>query len=160
MIQNFILLIIAFVLLALITLLWLRQSLLHILHEVAQQQRLLQKDLDKRRDTLPYLLESARQAESPSDKWRKLVEDRGFFHSQNSLSKEWEFQGTLNAYLHENPLKSVPFLDAKKDIQELSTLVEQEKNKLTVYIERYNQRRIESPFSLAAALFDLKELPL
>lgn len=160
MIQNFILLIIALVLLALIALLWLRQSLLHILHEISQQQRLLQKDLDKRRDILPYLLESARQAEPPSDKWRKLVEDHSFFHSQNALSKEWEFQETLNTYLHETPLKSVAFLDAKKDIQGLSALVEQEKKKLTRGIEHYNQRRKEFPFSLAAALFDLKELSL
>lgn len=156
MLENLILLLLALALLLFIALLWLRQSLLQALREVDQRQTLLQKDFEKRRDTVPYLLESV--PEAPSDSWRKLVEDRAALHSEWSLEKELRFEDTLHRYLKETADRSVNFLDAKKDIEELETLIEKEKQELKTAIALFNEQRKQFPYSSTAALFAFREL--
>lgn len=158
MLGNLILLLLALTLLLFIALLWLRHSLLQLLREVDHHQMLLQKDFEKRRDTVPYLLESARQAEAPSDSWRKLVEDRAALHSEWSLEKELHFEDTLYRYLKETADYSLKFLDAKKEIEELEAIIEKEKQELKNTIALFNEQRKQFPYSSATALFGFREL--
>jgi len=157
MLENLFLLLLALVILLFISLLWLRQGLFHSFREVLQHEALLKKDFEKRRDTIPYLLESARVSEPPSDTWLKLAHDRAWFHHSWSMEKENEFEETLKRYLQGSSLHSVNFLDAKKDISDLTTLIEKEKLALAEATDDFNRMRKQFPYSLAARLFGFSE---
>lgn len=150
MLQNLILLIITLVVLLFVGLLWLRHSLLQSLQIVRQHELILQKDFDKRRDTVPYLLESARLVEAPTDMWRKLAEDR-------KLAPESDFEKNLLGYLQNSTYRNVNFLDAKKDIEVLTTIIEREKLILHDAVSRYNEHRKKFPYSLACVIFAFPE---
>jgi|GEM_PF-1493499 len=158
MLENSILLVIAVLTILFIALMWLRQNLLHELHEAQSREAVLQKDFEKRRDTVPYLLEGARQAGEPSDSWRKLAEDRAQFHKIQNYQKELEFEKILNNYLLTTDFRTVNFLDAKKDIEELSALIEKQKEDRLQAIARFNERRKQFPYSLASAIFGFRVL--
>lgn len=158
MIENIFLLSIAAATLIFIGMMWLRQNLLHELREALSREQVLMKDLAKRRDAVPYLLESARQEAEPSDVWRRLVELRGQFLEAQPYSKELEFEVALKNYLAQNPFKGVNFLDARKDIEELSMLIDQQKKERTEAFVRFNERRKQFPYSFASAIFGFREL--
>lgn len=160
MLENLILLLITIVSLLFVGLLWLRHSLLHALSEVQHQERVLQNDFDKRRDTVPYLLESVREAEEPSDSWRRLAEDRHAFHEMIhfDLEKELAFEHVLRGFIQNTHVKNVHFLDAKKDIEELSALIEKEKQTFASAKAAFNAKRGEFPYSLATGVFGFKSL--
>lgn len=158
MIENSILLVIGALSILFIALMWLRQSLLHELHEAQSREAVLQKDFEKRRDTVPYLLEGARQAGEPTDTWRKLAEDRAQFHKPQNYAKELEFEKILHNYLQSANFRTVHFLDAKKDIEELSVLIEKQKEDRLAAISRFNERRKQFPYSLASGIFGFREL--
>lgn len=158
MIENSILLVIAGLSILFIALMWLRQSLLHELHEAQSREAVLQKDFEKRRDTVPYLLEGARQAGEPTDTWRKLAEDRAQFHKPQKYEKELEFEKILHNYLQSTHFRTVHFLDAKKNIEELSTLIEKQKEDRLAAISRFNERRKQFPYSLASGIFGFHPL--
>ena len=158
MVENIILFVIASLSILFIALMWLRQSLLHELHEAQSRETVLQKDFEKRRDTVPYLLEGARQAGEPTDTWRRLAEDRAQFHKHQSYQKELEFEKTLHNYLQSANFRTVHFLDAKKDIEELSVLIEQQKQDRIVAMNRFNERCEQFPYSLAKIIFGFKKL--
>lgn len=158
MIENIILLMIAFATLVFIGIIWLRQNLLHELREALSRQQVLMKDLAKRRDSIPYLLESAKKELEPSDAWRRLVELRTQFLEPQTYAKELEIEAALKQYLAENFFKSVNFLDARKDIEDLSQLIERQKQDRLDAFSRFNERRKEFPYSLASAIFGFREL--
>lgn len=162
MLQNLILLIIALVTLLFVGLLWTRHSLFQSLQAVQQHEMILQKDFDKRRDTVPYLLEATRQVEEPTDTWRKLAEDRSVFNlppknAMSDLALELEFEKTLNNYLQSSTYRNVSFLDAKKDIEELNVLIEKEKSAFHEAVNRFNKQKKEFPYSLVSGIFGLRE---
>lgn len=158
MIENIILLVIAGLSILFIALMWLRQSLLHELHEAQSREAVLQRDFEKRRDTVPYLLEGARQAGEPTDTWRKLAEDRAQFHKPQNYAKELEFEKILHNYLQSANFRTVHFLDAKKDIEELSKLIEKQKEGRIAAINRFNERCEQFPYSLAKMVFGFNKL--
>lgn len=158
MIENIILLIIAALAILFMGLLWLRQNLLTELHEAESRAAILQRDFEKRRDTVPYLLESVRAADEPNDTWRKLAEDRAIFMTEQSYQKELEFEQTLVRYLEATQVRTLNFLDAKKDIQGLSQLIEQQKLDRQAAMNRFNERRKQFPYSVASAIFGFREL--
>lgn len=157
MIENIFLLVIAAVVILFTALLWLRSGLLHELREAKESESILQRDFEKRRDTVPYLLESARTAES-SDAWRKLAQDRMVFQEAQPFSKELEFEKSIETYLSTASERSLNFLEAKKDIEDLSDLIEKQKTERMQAINRFNERRKQFPYSLASAIFGFPEL--
>ena len=161
MIENLILLLIAILTVLFMGLLWLRYSLLHSLAIARQHEQILQSDFDRRRDMVPYLLEGARELGDHSDTWRKLVEDRSTFHAlsdQMNVQRELDFEVTLNSYLQSTALRGVHFLDAKKDIEELSAIIEKEKLSLRDAVQAFNEERKAFPYTLASAIFGFKVL--
>lgn len=160
MIANFIAIIIALVILFFIGLLWLRQNLVYKIRNANAHREILIKKLNKRRDTVPYLLESFRQNNEPTEGWYHLLTERAAFHSAHVMDKEWEFERTLLQFLHNNPIKSVNFLEAKKDIRDLGELIEKEKRVFQEAANVYNEQRKKFPFSLASGIFALQKLSL
>lgn len=158
MIENIFLLVLAAAVIFFSVLMWLRQNLLHDLRDAKEKEAILQRDFEKRRDTVPYLLESARAAGEPTDTWRKLVEDRAQFQNPQPYEKELEFERQLNSYLGAASFRTVNFLDAKKDIEELSRLIEKQKEERLQSIHRFNERRKQFPYSLASGIFGFREI--
>ncbi len=160
MLPNLLFLLLTLLVLYFIGMLWLRHSLFNQLREVEQHRLLMLKDMAKRRDTVPVLLEGWRDGQEPTDAWRQLVEKRALFHGPSSLEQELEFEHFLNAFLAQHSCKNVNFLDAKKDIQEHTRLIEQEKGALRASTEAYNAHRKQFPYSLASAIFGLRDAPI
>jgi hypothetical protein len=158
MLTNLILLLITLLILYFVGMLWLRQSLLNALHDLQRRQEVLFKDYERRRDQVPLLLESIRELQEPTDAWRKLVSDRMAFRSAASRVEEEAFEKELLSFLDQTSLRSVNFLEAKKGIQEISTLIDQQKLELQKAAEAFNAKRREFPYSLAAALFRFQTL--
>lgn len=158
--QNLVLAIFTVLILAFIWAMWLRQGLSHLLQQARASLNVLQKDLAKRRDMVPLLLEGYRSVQEPNDTWRKLLNDRALFHDKVSLEKEWEFEKNLLHFLQETKIDSKNFLQAKKDIEEITTLIEKEKTSLQGATEAFNERRKQFPYSLASAIFGFKSVSL
>lgn len=158
MLSNIILILIAVLVLSFIGLLWARQTLMSIVHKMEAMQMVLQKDLQKRRDTVPYLLESIKQLEEPSDMWRKIVEDRAVFHQLDDMQKEKEFEKELLDFLNSLNFKNVDVLEAKKDILDLTQIIEREKGEIALEAGKFNALKMEFPYSLASAIFGFKEI--
>lgn len=158
MIENSILIAIAVLAILFTALLWLRQNLLTELHEAQSREAVLLKDFQKRRDTVPYLLESTRAEGETTDAWRKLAEERAQFMTPQNLQKELEFERVLHQYLGTINHRTVNFLDAKKDIEELSKLIEQQKSDLARAKVKFNHLCEQFPYSAAKSLFGFKKL--
>lgn len=155
MLANLILVIISVLVIAFMWLMWLRHAVLQKARAAEQKQKVLMGDLAKRRDTVPYLLESYRAEAEPDEEFRKVLEDRKFFHTEESLEKEWEFEKTLIRFLRDKQVRNLNFLEAKKDIQDLTTIIEKEKVEMQGAIEAFNAQRKRFPYSLASAIFGL-----
>ncbi len=156
--ENIFLIIIAAFAILFTGLLWLRQNLLAELHEAHSREAVLQADFQKRRDTVPYLLESIRAAAEPTDTWRKLAADRAEFMVPQNYQKELEFEQILLRYLESTQLRTLNFLEAKKDIQELSRLIETQKQDRQLAMDRFNQRCGQFPYSIAKMIFGFSKL--
>lgn len=144
-----------------IWLLWLRAKLVSTLSAVNDQKKRLQNDLDARRDTVPLLLESVKRNTGGSDLLNKLVEARAHFHENASLQHEWEFEKMIFDFLGQaGHLKDIGFLEAKKDIHDLTVLIEKEKQALEATIENYSQQRKQFPYPLVSAIFGFRSVSL
>lgn len=158
MLANLIFLIAVLFSLAFLGVLWLRQSLFQILNHLTQHEAILRTDMRKRRDMVPLVLEGLRDQAELSDSWMKLVRDRAVFHAPSSLAQEWEFEKNLKDFLASTNSRSLHFLEGKKDIEELSLLIEKEKATLHSYAVEYNEQRKRFPYSLASAIFGLRDI--
>jgi hypothetical protein len=140
--------------------LWLRHQLNQKLRRLENKEKLLRQDLSKRRDIVPYLLESARMHNETDDSWFKLMESRKQFHKvgQSKLTDEWKFEEKLRQFLSEQQVKNVSYLEAKKDISLLSDRIETTKGQWTLALNSYNQVRNQFPYSLASAIFGYPEI--
>ncbi len=153
---NIFLLIIAALIIAFIWLIWLRQSLLNTLQVSEQKRQILQLDLNKRRDVVPYLLESFRAAQEPNDAWHKILNQRKEFNQSSTLEKEWEFEQNLAHFMRDTHIKTQNFLEAKKAIQDLTDLVEKEKLELEAATQTFTEKQKQFPYSMASAIFGLR----
>ena len=158
MLANLIVVLAGLATLAFVALLWLRQTLTNSLEHLRQNELLLLKDFEKRRDVVPLLLEGAREAAAPTDTWFLLAQKRSTFTRPATLQQELEFEVLLNEYLAKSPFKTVRFLEAKKDIETLSRLAEEQKQKLRTWSAAFNQKRKEFPYSLASGIFGIREV--
>jgi hypothetical protein len=154
---NLILVIIAIAVIIFTWLIWLRYILLHLLQESNHHLQVLKTDLLRRRDTVPYLLESYRKAEEPNETWHKILNARKQFNDPQPTEKEWEFEKELLHFLRDTHIKSLNFLEAKKDIIDLTDLIEKEKLALGAANQTFNEKKKQFPYSIASAIFGLRE---
>lgn len=157
MLTNIVLLLMTLLILYFVGMLWLRQSLIASLRDLQHREELLMKDFEKRRDQVPLLLESVRELQEPSDLWRKLIADRAGFHKQSSRAAEETFEKELSDFLAQTTLRSVNFLEAKRSIEEISTLIQKQKQEMQTAILAFNAKRKEFPYSLASAIFHFRD---
>lgn len=158
MLPNLIIIVAGLFVLAFIALLWLRQNLTNALEALHQNELLLRKDLEKRRDLVPFLLEGAREAAAPTDTWALLVQKRSAFAKPSTLAQEFEYEKLLGDYLSNTSFKTVRYLEAKKEIQEVARLVEEQKEKLRIWSQHFNEKRKVFPYSLASGMFGIREV--
>lgn len=141
-----------------IAMLWLRQNLVSELGALHQNELILRTDLEKRRNLVPFLLEGVRESAPITDAWQMLARERSTFVQMKSLNEEFEFAQHLQTFLDQTPCKTVTFLEAKKDIVEVGTLVEDQKIKLRNLALDFNAKRKQFPYSLASAIFGVREV--
>ena len=152
---NFILLIIAIAVILFTWLIWLRFVLLQLLQKANHHLEILKKDISLRRDTVPYLLESQRKIEEPNETWHKILNARKEFHQPQAIEKEWEFEKELLHFIRNSHIKSLNYLEAKKDIIDLTDLIEKEKLALEAANHDFKEKSKNFPYSLVAKVFAL-----
>lgn len=140
----------AFLLLLFLWLLWMRSTLNEVLRLVQQGRGVLEKDLQMRRDTVPFLLESFRGEPLYESVWHQLLDLR-------KKGSEAEFEAVLLPFLEKAQIKSLNFLEAKKDILDLTRLIHSEEQSTRRQIGSYMALKKSFPFSMAAVLFGLPE---
>ncbi len=154
MIENLFLIIAAIIIIIFIWLFWLRNSLMRDLIAVTQIQSILKSDFAKRRDIIPYLLESYKAASEPTDLWRKLLDLRS-----RTDSSEIEILETLQGFFASSQsIKNINFHEAKKNISDLNKHIEASNIEIKAKSEIYSALRKRFPYSLASAIFSLPEL--
>lgn len=158
MLPNLIILLAGLFILYFVASLWLRQSLIGDLEALHQNGLILQKDFEKRRDLVPFLLEGAREGTQVTDAWQALARRRAIFTQPQAFAVELEFEKCLQDYLSQSSCKSVMYLEAKKDINDMNKLVETQKEKLKTLAQSFNQKRKQFPYSLASAMFAVREV--
>jgi hypothetical protein len=160
MFSNIVLILIAILIIAFMWLLWMRHTLAQQMSEARHRETILERDLQKRRDTVPYLLESFRLTNEPNEAWHTLMNKRAEFHQPGDwpIAKEWEFESTLLDFLRNNKIKNLSFLEAKKDIEDLTDLIVEKKGELQEAVDEYNERRNQFPYSMASAIFGFHSL--
>ena len=158
MLPNLIILFAGLFILYGVAMLWLRQSLMSSLGSLRQNELILDKDLEKRRDLVPFLLEGAREGAQITDSWQMLLQKRAKFTEPKSFAEELEFEKILQDYLLQNACKSLMYLEAKRDIQGVSKRVEAQKETLNALTQSFNEKRKKFPYSLASAIFGVHEV--
>lgn len=152
--ENIFLILGALIVIVFIWIFWLRNSLIKDLSSVLQIKSIVTNDFLKRRDTIPYLLESYKSEKEPNDFWRKLLDLRARLDSSEN-----EIQETLQKFFSESEgIKNLNFLEAKKDILDLNKNIEASKKEMNEKIQVYLELRKRFPYSLASAIFSLPEL--
>lgn len=160
MLENLILILLAIVSILFIWLFWLRHSLIHLYRNYSQKYEILMHDFAKRRDMIPLLLEAFKKTGAPHDTWRKILEERAFFHANSTWQKELEFESEIYTFVANSTQTNLLFLEAKKDIIDLSRAIENEKKELNQAVESFNSQKKEFPYSYASAIFGLREIAL
>lgn len=152
--ENIFLFIIAIVVIIFIWMLWLRHSITRDFLLAENIKNLLIEKLNKRRDSIPYLLESYKLEREPDDLWRKILAERSAFHEENNLEKEWELEKTMESFFNSAVgMKNLNFLEAKKDILDLGELIGEIKEEFYSKLEKYNQKRKHFPYSIVNEIF-------
>lgn len=161
MLTNLFIIILTVLALAFIWMLWLRNHIALDLRTVQQRFQVLKSDLDKRKDMVPFLLETYKMSKEKNDLWVRLLQERAFFHTGSTLEKEWEYEKTIWSFMREaEGLKTVNFLEAKKDISDMTDVIEKEKHNLEAALAEYNERRKTFPYSLVSGIFGFQNVTL
>lgn len=130
---------------------WLRHNLLNDFQSASEILSLLNRDLEKRRDTIPYLLESSKMSKAPGDLWNKLVRDRA--SNADSLNE------SLQNFINESAdVKNLNFLEAKRDVLNLNEHIQKEKFDFSEAAKAFNYRKKTFPFTLVSAIFAVRDL--
>lgn len=158
--SKLILLIIGLFVLGFIWLLWARYRLLLQLQEVQASYNLVLADMAQRRDIVPYLLESTRHEEVLNTAWHTLLSERAVFHAPSTWAQEEAFEQKIKTFFQIAHLKTLPFLEAKKDIEDLSQRIEKQKIKLLSERELFQSLKKKFPYSLASGIFGLRNIQL
>lgn len=157
---KLILLIIGLFILGFIWLLWARHRLLLQLQEIQARHGLILADMAQRRDVVPYLLESTRHEEVLSTAWHTLLTERAVFHAPSTWAQEEAFEQKINTFLQIAQVTTLSFLEAKKDIEELSARIQTGKTKLGAEMQAFDLLKKKFPYSLASGIFGLRNIQL
>jgi hypothetical protein len=160
MLPNLILVAIALFILVFIGLMWLRQALLYSLANMERRRQTLQKDLKKRRDQVPLLLEAFKLEAEPNEAWQNFLQARTELHGVSDLHKEWVFEGKMLNFIHLHKLTGVTFLEAKKDIDDSTGRIEAEKSDWEKSVESYEALRKSFPYKIASGIFGFQKIDL
>ena len=127
--ENIFLILIAIVAILFVWLIWARQRLTHHLRSFQRRERLLRRDFGKRRDMVPYLLESFRSKHEITPQWVDLLERRKAFHVSGTIAmnKELEFENILLAFIQSYDIPDVNYLEAEKNITEMTDIIQASK---------------------------------
>jgi hypothetical protein len=147
---NLVLVIIGFFILGLAWLAVLRTHLLRELRQIEAVQEQIEADQRRRQDIVPYLLESFRNAEDKESIWQQILKAR----RQNPK----ELEDLLVALFEQFHSKNVSFLEAKKEIMDLSLFIHRQKADERELIDAFNVLIKQFPYSLASAMFGFREL--
>jgi hypothetical protein len=158
--HNLILVIIGFIVIDFIWLIWIRQSLFSLMQKAEQKRQIVMQDMGRLRDMVPYLLESLRMEEQSTEEWHKLLEGRKFFHKDDELKKGIEYEREILHFLQKTHIKNVHFMEAKKDILDLSGIIEKEKAELEGAMQVFNARRNKFPYKKVSVIFGLHDLSI
>jgi len=156
--QNLFLILIAIVAVLFIWLMWARQSLIHHLRSFQRRDELLRRDFAKRRDMVPYLLESFRTRHEWTPQCLDLLERRKAFHlsGKSSMKAEAEFEEVLNAFILAYDIRDVNYLDAEKSITAISEIVERAKQEWKAEHDAFLNLKKRFPYSTASAIFGVR----
>lgn len=157
---KLILLIIALFVLSFIWLLWARHRLFLQLQEIQARYSLVLADMAQRRDIVPYLLESSRHEEALSSAWHTLLSERALFHGPSTWAQEEAFEQKINTFLQIAQLRTLAFLEAKKDIEDLTARIQTEKAQLNRDMQDFDLLKKKFPYSLASGIFGLRNIQL
>ena len=157
---KLILLIIGLFILGCIWLLWARHRLLLQLQEIQARHSLVLADMAQRRDIIPYLLESSRHEEALHSAWQTLLAERTAFHRTSTWAQEEAFEQKINTFLQIAQLRTLPFMEAKKDIEDLSARIHLEKDHLKEDLQNFDALKKKFPYSLASGIFGLRNIEL
>lgn len=156
--ENLILILIAVVLLFFVWLLWARQRLLHHLRSFQRRDALLRRDFQKRRDMVPYLLESFRARHEIPPEWTTLLEKRKQFHKleEPSFREELDFEQLLHDFISRYDVKDLSYLEAEKNIKDLTTVIERAQIEWKQEHDRFLNLKKRFPYSVASAIFGVR----
>jgi len=156
--ENLFLLLIAIVSIAFVWLIWARQKLTHHHRSFQRRETLLRRDLQKRRDMVPLLLESFRMKHEITPQWTDLMDRRKSFHKpgQASMHEEEEFEQALLAFVESYDVTDVTYLETEKHIKNLTQIIERAKKEWSVEHNRFLSVKRKAPFSLVAKIFAIR----
>jgi hypothetical protein len=157
--ENIFLILIAVAAVLFVWLIWARQRLTHHLRSFQRRETLLFRDLRKRRDMVPYLLESFRSKHEVTPQWMDLMERRKAFHASGHIpmKHEMEFEDTLLAFVQAYDIADVNYLDAEKNIKNMTGIIENSKHDWQTEHESFNRLRKSFPYSIASAIFGIRK---
>lgn len=156
--ENLILLAIAAVIFLFLWLFWVRQKLIHHYLAAENFKELVLKDAAHRRDTIPYLLEGFRGSEEYEEQWKQILKWRSEMIGNTNLKDEWAFAGNLLKTLEPMHLPKVQFLDAKKDIEDLTDIINLKRSEFEGARNEFEKLQKRFPYTLASAMFGLRKL--
>ncbi len=156
--ENFLLLLIAILLLLFIWLMWARQILISHLRSFQRRDELLRRDYQKRRDMVPYLLESFRSNAEVGTKWHELLEARKRFHTEEALSlkEEESFEEKLNTFIQENDIYDINYLEAEKNILKMNETIDLARKEWKAEYDYFLSLKNSFPYSLASVIFKIR----
>lgn len=156
--ENLFLILIAIVAVLFIWLIWSRQSLVHHLRSFQRRDELLRRDFQKRRDMVPYLLETFRARHDITPQWLDLLERRKVFHQpgRRSMKAEAEFEQVLNAFIVAYDIRDINYLEAEKNITALNEIIERAKQEWKAEHDAFLNLKKRFPYSVASAIFGVR----
>jgi len=158
MLANIILIFIAILFILFVWVLWLRHSVSQILHDTGHKADLLKAEMWTRRDMVPFLLESFRAEQEPNADWQELLAGRAHFNKTGSIKDELEFGIMLKNFIEKNKLHSINFLEAKKDIEDITIIIQEKEKDFDTAVSTYNEKLKQFPYSLASVIFGFQVL--
>ncbi|MFT7183985.1 MAG: hypothetical protein ACI9QC_000311 [Oceanicoccus sp.] len=153
--ENIFLILIAVVVLGFVWLMWARQHLLSHMHSFQRREVLLRRDFQKRRDIVPYLLDSFRAKHEVNPQWSELLEKRKAFHKVGEIpfKEELEFEEVLLNFVHAYDISDVNYLEAENDILKITEIIKESKLEWKKEENSYNAIKKRFPYSVASVMF-------
>lgn len=151
--ENLLLILLGLLVLSFTWALWLRYQLMQRLNAWQNKQFELSSLLQKRRDTLPYLLEMYRQEKTPQANWQQLADERAKFHDPQPMTQEWELERHMLEFIKAEHVSTPNYLEAEKDILDLSKEINDKKEGVEVSHQAFMTLKAKAPYGVVAKVF-------